>query len=173
MKLGELSLSVIEVFAVLVPGAIATALVAGRLQYQVPGVVFPPMAWGEAAMGAIALVVAWTAGQLLFRLGSGLDSLYDVHRRLTRRDDRVYTVADAIRKRRAPDLPGSLSTFKWAKAWFGAEAPGRADAARPPPASHRDPARSAPRAGLRMRARRRREPLPQALLRNVGRPQRK
>lgn len=124
MKLSEISLGLIDILAVLVPGAVATGVLALSSR-AVLGLLLSaegPPAW----VGAAFLLAAWIVGQLIFRLGSGLDTLFDQERQLLvhgPRKSKLYRAADAIRAARVPRLPIEASTYKWAKAWFRVESP--------------------------------------------------
>jgi hypothetical protein len=118
MKPGDFFLGVIDFLAVLVPGSIASFLLAGPARmwlrpYEIP-------AEGAGAWVAFA-VSAYLFGHLLFLLGSTLDDVYDARRNRIHdpKKDAVLRAAEAARAAVAPELhDDQFSTFKWAKAFL-------------------------------------------------------
>jgi hypothetical protein len=121
-KPSDFFIGVLDFFAVLLPGALATYAfhqegLAARVLERVPT--------GAAGWVAFALS-SYLAGHLIFLMGAGLDASYDRQRRRKRTpaDERTFQAADALRKKLFVELDGaSLSTFKWAKAYVHLRAP--------------------------------------------------
>lgn len=75
-KPGEFFVGLLEFFAILLPGAIAVAVLGPRLGPQVLGPLVP-VPGSQAERWAMVLVASYAVGSLLFHIGSGLDPLYD------------------------------------------------------------------------------------------------
>jgi hypothetical protein len=129
-KPNDFQLGVVELFSILLPGAllVAAILVAfgdgGRLGLPQPFVPFvkdPGVAWVAFTFAAYA------AGHLIFMLASSLDdTFYDSHRKATwpLKGDHAYKAATALRRQALPgegDIP--MNTLSWAKATLLLRAP--------------------------------------------------
>jgi len=75
-KPSEFFVGLLEFFAILLPGLIATVFLAPRLQPFVVGTLVPSV-MTEAERWALLLVCAYLVGNLLFHAGSSVDSVYD------------------------------------------------------------------------------------------------
>jgi hypothetical protein len=127
MKPGDFLLGVLDFFAILLPGTMATWLV---LQY-VPTAVLrdalsfriegepQPNAW---VLGIAFLLSSYTLGHFVFMLGSRLDGSYDRWRKLTKPPatrDRTYSAARKLHETLNKELlHEGFSTLKWAKAYI-------------------------------------------------------
>lgn len=126
MKPGDFLLGVLDFFAVLLPGSMATWL---ATRYIPAPELTRALSFGLTTNASPDPVVSGTAfflssyvlGHFVYMAGAKLDSLYDRWRERTRpRDaDKVYRAAEAARKQLTPDL--ALSDFtllKWARAYI-------------------------------------------------------
>jgi len=130
MKPGDFLLGVLDVFAVLLPGALATWLVLqyipsfvlrGALSFDPQG----PAAPAEWTTIAAFFVASYVLGHFVWMLGSSLDASYDIWRRRSKpvSGDRTFLAADALRKSLTPDLKdGDWTTLKWARAYIEVKA---------------------------------------------------
>lgn len=126
MKPGDFLIGVLDFFAILLPGSIATWLVT---RYVPQDELFRSLAFGPGKTEPDSVTV-WTAfllasyvlGHFVFFAGSRpLDKAYDRWRRRTKplESDKTYLAADALRKRLTPSLSDSqFTTFKWAKSYI-------------------------------------------------------
>ena len=127
MKPSDVYVGVIDFFAVILPGSVAAWLLKGPFDtYLVEELKLD--LWSQlddAAKWATFALAAYFLGRLLFLLGKGLDSLYDLQRRRRRPPDSdgTYKQADKLRQKLAGELPRHFSTFKWAKAYLKLKAP--------------------------------------------------
>lgn len=122
-------LGVLDFFAVLLPGALATWLVA---QYAPPEIARyldlgaagdeprEPVRW------AVFLLASYMLGHFVFMAGAKLDGSYDRWRRRAHpiETDLVYTAADNLRKELTPEITGAkFSTLKWSKSYIQIHCP--------------------------------------------------
>jgi hypothetical protein len=130
MKPGDFLIGVLDFFAILLPGSIATWL---ATRYLPPGAVFRQLSFasGRAEPDAATL---WTAfvlssyvlGHFVYMAGSRLDASYDRWRRRAKpsSSDRTYLAAESLRERLTPSLTeGEFTVLKWSKAFIGVQSP--------------------------------------------------
>jgi hypothetical protein len=130
MKPGDFLLGVLDFFAVLLPGSLATWIVtryvppddlARALSFGVPSSAAPdPLVSGTAF-----LLSSYVLGHFVFMAGSRLDDSYDRWReRVKPRDtDKVYQAAEKARGQLTPELAKSEFTLlKWAKTYIQVQA---------------------------------------------------
>ena len=127
-KPSEFYVGVLDLFGVLLPGAVATALLEPRVGDWIFGsLVARPSS--EPAKWAAFLVIAYFVGHLIFLLGSYLDPWYNkLRERFDPYDDKsAYQAATSIRdsilteQERKP-----LNTFQWARSVLLANCPAAA-----------------------------------------------
>jgi hypothetical protein len=135
MKPGDFLLGVFEVFAILLPGGLATWLV---IQYIPRSALNDALAFGPGpldpdglVLGTAFLVAAYTLGHFVFMAGSKLDGLYDRWRKRVKPESRdaTYKAAKKLQESLNKELAGGdFSTLKWAKAYIQIKAqPARAE----------------------------------------------
>lgn len=132
MKPGDFLLGVLDFFAILLPGSLATWLVA---QYIPPAELRKALSFGFAEyetnpdavlLGGALLLSSYMLGHFVHMTGSQLDVVYDRWRRRVKPtgNDATFKAADALRKQMTPNLTGGeFSTLKWSKAYIQAESP--------------------------------------------------
>ena len=124
-KPGEFFVGILDFFAILLPGAIATAILAPRFAHLVVGPLFELPAGDVAHWGAF-LACAYFLGHLLFLVGSFIDPLYN---RLRERfvpygNESAYQRARDIRDRFIDPVEAkALNTFQWSLAMLVASSP--------------------------------------------------
>ena len=128
-KPSDFLLGIVDFFAILLPGAIATAILAPKFGRLVLGplIAVPD---SEAGNWAAFLVCSYFLGHIIFLLGSYLDTFYNfVRMRLNPYGNRsAYTCATAIRDAFVPELERSaLNTFQWARSVLIATCPAAAE----------------------------------------------
>jgi hypothetical protein len=127
MKPGDFFLGVLDFFAILLPGSLATWL---AIQY-IPAsslraaLTFDFMGAGAKpetfVAGAAFVLSSYLLGHFVFMAGSRLDRPYDRWRKRAHpfAVDKTYQAADALKKTLTPDLyGGELTTLKWARAFI-------------------------------------------------------
>jgi hypothetical protein len=118
-KPSDLFIGVIDVFAVLLPGAILAFLGLDFARDHVFGHVLPEIR-GEAAGWVAFGLASYLLGHFVFLAGSRVDRLYDRWRKRYHPDgtDRAYLRAKSIKQKALGDSDGDeiVNTFKWAKA---------------------------------------------------------
>lgn len=128
MKPGDFLLGVLDVFAVLLPGALATWLV---VQYIPSAALRDALSFDGTAAPAESVVIAacfvasYVLGHFVFMLGSGLDTSYDVWRERAKplTGDLTYRAAAALKDSLTPGLiGGKWTTLKWARAYIEVKA---------------------------------------------------
>ena len=125
MKPGDFYVGVISFFSILVPGAVATAVLEPLFRRSVLG---PVISIPESAAGGwvVFLVASYFLGHLIFLGGAYIDPLYDKirKRRNPYTNESAYQCATNLRREL---LKGSendaVSTFQWARAILTAEFP--------------------------------------------------
>lgn len=131
MKPGDFFLGVLDFFAVLIPGSMATWLVTRYVPaptlhdaLRLPGGAESTPDWLAAAAYAVA---SYVLGHFVFMAGSKLDASYDRWRKRVHSFDRdkTFRAADDLRKTVTPKMAGGeLSTLKWARAYIQVKAGG-------------------------------------------------
>jgi hypothetical protein len=116
-KLSDLSLGVIDFFAILLPGSVLSGFLwlAWRLLEHPP---LPPFEVAGAPGWVGFIVVSYILGHLAFLVGSPLDGLYDAYRRWRHpvASDRAYLHATEIKERMLGPLHADvINTFRWSK----------------------------------------------------------
>jgi hypothetical protein len=125
MKPGDFFLGVLDFFAILIPGSLATWLVTRYLSEPTlhNALVLP----GDSATPhwlvptAACAVSSYVLGHFVFMAGSKLDPSYDRWRKRVHPLDRdkTFKAADDLKKTVTPKLDGAeLSTLKWARAYI-------------------------------------------------------
>ncbi|TXH73694.1 MAG: hypothetical protein E6Q88_05085 [Lysobacteraceae bacterium] len=124
-KPSEFYVGVLDLFAVLLPGAIATAILEPRFGYLLQEVLFA-RPYGEIAGWGFFLAVSYFLGHLVFLVGSYIDGVYNALRERLNPygNESAYQCATNIRdslidasERKA------LNTFQWARAVLIAKCP--------------------------------------------------
>lgn len=128
-KPGDFFVGILDFFAILVPGAIATAILQPRFGHLVLGplIAQPPSAAGQ---WAAFLVFAYFIGHLIFLLGSYIDRLYNLMREHLNPygNESAYQCATRLRDAMiAPHERAALNTFQWARAVLITISPAAAD----------------------------------------------
>jgi hypothetical protein len=130
MKPGDFLLGVLDFFAILLPGSMATWLV---LQYIPRPVLRDALMFGVEGqptpdtwvLGAALLFSAYTLGHFVFMLGSHLDAGYDRWRERTKPKyrDTTFEAAKNLHDALYADLTGGdLTTLKWARVFIQVKA---------------------------------------------------
>ena len=127
MKPGDFLLGVLDFFAILLPGSLATWLVAqyvsgnalrAALSFGIIDATITPNSW---AMGAAFLLSSYTFGHFLFMAGGQLDPIYDRWRERVkpRANDKTYKAARDLQQQLTYNLDGEkFTTLKWARAYI-------------------------------------------------------
>jgi hypothetical protein len=124
-KPSEFYVGVLDFFAILLPGAIATAILAPRIGYLVLGplVIVPT---SEPGKWAAFLTCSYFLGHLLFLVGSYLDRLYDTLRKRLNPygNESAYQCATRIRDCLIVGAEQkALNTFQWTRSVLIAKCP--------------------------------------------------
>ena len=128
-KPSEFYVGVIDLFAILLPGAIATALLEPRIGNVVFGrlMVIPE---SEAAKWVVFLAVSYLLGHLIFLGGSYLDRLYNVIRERLNPygNESAYQCATRVRDSLIDEAERkALNTFQWSRSVLLSRCPAAAD----------------------------------------------
>jgi hypothetical protein len=125
MKPSDFLIGVLDFFAILLPGSMATWLVT---RYVPSGDLFRLLSFapgkGEpdsVTLWAAFLLSSYVLGHFVFMAGSRLDASYDRWRQGAKPSsrDKTYQAADALRKRLTPSLTDAdFTTLKWAKSYI-------------------------------------------------------
>jgi hypothetical protein len=130
MKPGDLLLGVFDFFAFVLPGIMATWLLA---QYIPPAVLREALTFNVAdqqsphewVLLTAFLLSSYTLGHFVSLMGAQLDSSYDHWRQRTRphATDKTYHAARELHRQLDGEIfGGSLTTLKWAKAYIQVQA---------------------------------------------------
>ncbi len=128
-KPSEFYIGMIDFFAILLPGAIATALLVKPVGGCVLGPLMPVPA-SDAARWAAFLTCSYFLGHLIFLLGSQLDLLYDRWRTKFRPygNESAYQRATAIRDAMIDEAEhDALNPFQWSRSVLLAVCPSAAE----------------------------------------------
>ena len=132
MKPGDFLLGVLDFFAILLPGSLATWLVT---QYIPPTSLRSALSFGvgdgtanpdSLLLGAAFLLSSYLLGHFVFMAGGQLDTLYDRWRKRAKQEalDRTFQAARALQKELTEELVGGdFSTLKWARTYVQVKAP--------------------------------------------------
>jgi len=132
VKPGDFLLGVLDVFAILLPGSLATWLV---LQYLPTGVLRNALSVQLGATTAepnsVALAIAfllssYMLGHFIFMAGAQLDPIYNRWRERTKpkHRDRLFKAAGELRAKLTRQIVDSeFTTLKWAKVYVQIQAP--------------------------------------------------
>lgn len=128
-KPSEFCVGVLDLFAVLLPGAIATAILQAHIgPYFFGSLVEVPSS--EVAKWAYFLVFAYFVGHVVFLLGSYIDRAYDpLRRRLNPYgNESAFACASAIRDSLTMETErAALNTFQWSRSVLIAKCPAAAE----------------------------------------------
>jgi hypothetical protein len=128
-KPSELYVGVLDLFAIVLPGAIATAILAPSIGPSVVGSLVPSPST-DVGFWVMYLTSAYFIGHLIFLVGSYIDRLYDpVRKRLSPHyKEGAYQCATLIKE---AILCGNecktINTFQWARSVLVARCPGAAE----------------------------------------------
>lgn len=128
-KPSDFFVGILDFFAILLPGAIVTAILAPRLEHLVVGPLVKLPA-GDAAGWAAFLACAFFLGHLMFLIGSYIDPLYSRlrERRSPYGNTSAYACTTQIRDRLIdPGERVALNTFQWSRSVLIASAPSAAE----------------------------------------------
>lgn len=117
MKPSEFYVGVLDFFAILLPGAIATAILVPRYGDLIVGPLIPDLA-SDAAKWGTFLICAYFAGHLIFLVGSYIDFLYGVLRERFSPygNESAFQCATRIRDSIIDkDERKALNTFQWSR----------------------------------------------------------
>ena len=130
MKPSDLMISVLDFFAILLPGSLATWLAAQYVQedqlmrwLSIGTSRNPPDA---TVLWTVFAISSYVLGNFVFMAGKHLDTFYDRwrKRRKSTTRDKSYQAAKKLMREVSEDLlGGELSTFKWAKVFVQIHAP--------------------------------------------------
>ncbi len=128
-KPSEFYVGVLDFFAILLPGAIATAVLLPKIGPCIVGpLVYAPT--GEAGNWAAFLICAYFLGHLIFLLGSYIDPLYNILRRRLNPygNESAYRCATRIRDSLVDEAEKkALNTFQWTRSVLIAKCPAAAE----------------------------------------------
>ena len=129
MKPNEFFVGVIDFFAILLPGAIATAILAPQLGPLIFGSLLASPT-SEAGGWAAFLTSAYFLGHLIFLLGSYIDPIYNTLRQHLNPYDNESAFQGASRIRDAlvdPNEAKALNPFQWSRSVLIAVCPAAAE----------------------------------------------
>jgi hypothetical protein len=126
MKPGDFLLGLLDFFAVLLPGAVATWLIAHYLPAELQKS-FDVLHAGDAVAPWILFAFSsYAVGHFVFMAGSSLDGAYDRWRKRTRPTvkDVPFKQAKLLRKQLTPMLVDEdFTVLKWSKSYLGIHSP--------------------------------------------------
>jgi hypothetical protein len=128
-KPSEFYVGVLDFFAILLPGAIATAILAPRIGHLVLGPLVAVPA-SEAGKWALFLTCSYFLGHLIFLVGSYIDRFYNTLRERLNPygNESAYQCATRIRDSMIEDAERkTLNTFQWARSVLITKCPAAAD----------------------------------------------
>lgn len=128
-KPSEFFVGVLDFFAIVLPGAIATAILEPRFGQLVLGnVIGAPQS--EGGKWAAFLAISYFLGHLIFLLGSYIDWLYNVFRERLNpyNNESAYQCASRIRNQLIDEgEQKALNTFQWSRSVLLAKSPAAAE----------------------------------------------
>ena len=126
-KPADFFLGVLDFFAVLLPGTVATWLLVPHLPDDIRVSLTLSGTEDTSAVRWIGfLLTSYALGHFVFMAGSKLDVLYDQWRLRNKpiANDVVYQAASAVRRKVTPTMMGDgFSTFKWARSFVEIDTP--------------------------------------------------
>lgn len=128
-KPSEFYVGVLDFFAILLPGAIATAILAPRIGHLVLGPLVAVPA-SEAGKWAAFLTCSYFLGHLIFLVGSYIDRFYNTLRERLNPygNESAYQCATRIRDSLIEDVERkTLNTFQWARSVLITKCPAAAE----------------------------------------------
>lgn len=128
-KPSEFYVGVLDFFAILLPGAIATAILAPRIGHLVLGPLVAVPA-SEAGKWAAFLTCSYFLGHLIFLVGSYIDRFYNTLRERLNPygNESAYQCATRIRDSMIEDAERkTLNTFQWARSVLITKSPAAAE----------------------------------------------
>jgi hypothetical protein len=132
VKPGDFLLGVLDFFAILLPGSLATWLVT---QYIPPKALRDALSFGlgdgtanpdSFVLAAAFLLSSYLLGHFVFMAGAQLDPVYDRWRKRAKPEaaDKPFRAASDLQKELTKDLVGGgFTTLKWARAYVQINAP--------------------------------------------------
>ena len=115
---GSFYLGVVDFFSIMLPGGVLAFFLAGPVQGDIFGTLFPAIPPGPAEW-VIFLFAAYLLGHIVFLIGSYLDVIYDpVRKRVWPKEtDFAYRQADRIKRERLDgDAAEAINTYQWSRA---------------------------------------------------------
>ena len=128
-KPSEFFVGVLDFFAILLPGAIATAILSQRLGPFIVGPLIPAPG-GVSGTWAAFLISAYFLGHLMFLVGSYIDPLYNAIRERFNPygNASAYQCATRVRDALVDESErAALNTFQWARAVLLTKSPAAAE----------------------------------------------
>jgi len=132
MKPGDFLLGVLDFFAILLPGSLATWLAAqyvpaNELRIALSfGVRDPSLAPDGFVLGTAFVLSSYMLGHFVYMVGARLDTPYDRWRKRTKPadQDKAFLAARALHQELSSEIfGGDFTTFKWARAYIQVKAP--------------------------------------------------
>lgn len=132
MKPGDFLLGVLDFFAILLPGSLATWLVT---QYIPPNVLRGALSFGledgtgnphAFVLGAALLLSSYLLGHFVFMAGGQLDPAYDRWRKRAKptTNDKTFQAARALQRKLTKEIvDGDFTPLSWAKTYVQIKAP--------------------------------------------------
>jgi len=131
-KPGDFYVSIIDLFAIMLPGTIATALFLAAVDNNIPSNVIS-LPDSSAGRWLAFLVASYLIGQLIFLLGSFLDGRFESIRKWRLEqgaisaidNDQLYFAVQILKNKTFEDelTPAPLNNFQWAKSVLVQEDP--------------------------------------------------
>lgn len=128
-KPSEFFVGVLDFFAILLPGAIATAILSQPLGPYIVGPLIPAPAH-ESGRWVVFLICAYFVGHIIFLIGSYIDPLYNALRGRLNPYGNASAYRCAMRARDAlidEAERTALNTFQWARSVLLAKSPAAAE----------------------------------------------
>ncbi len=128
-KPSEFFVGVLDFFAILLPGAIATAILSQRLGSYIVGPLIPAPV-NESGSWVVFLICAYFVGHIIFLVGSYIDPLYDALRQRLNPYGNTSAYRCAMRARDSlidEAERTALNTFQWARSVLLAKSPAAAE----------------------------------------------
>ncbi|MGH7788546.1 MAG: hypothetical protein ACRERC_16875 [Candidatus Binatia bacterium] len=119
-------IGVLDFFAVLLPGAIATWLLTYYLPPDLSSALLPGDGTPGVARWIAFVLMSYALGHFVFMGGSKLDPAYDRWRKRTKplAQDVAFQAAQKLRRQVTPTLSGgAFSTVNWARSYIGIHQP--------------------------------------------------